>query len=66
MKPTVKTGYTVFCVIYVPFTQEVPENQEGFKLNGTLQGLVYIQHVDLLSYNMKTIKKEHWSFSSQS
>jgi hypothetical protein len=43
MKPTVKTGYKELCVtylIYFPFTQDVPENQEGFQLNETLLLLV--------------------------
>lgn len=62
MKTTVKTRYTELCVIYFPFTQEIPWNQEGFKLKGALQLLVYTEHVNLLSYNMKTVKKKAQEF----
>jgi len=44
--------------------RRVQVNQDGLKLNGTLQLLAYADDVNILGRNVDTVKKKCGSFSS--
>jgi hypothetical protein len=46
--------------------RQIQENQVGLKLNGTHQQLAYADHMNLLSGNMGTIKKDTESLTEAS
>jgi hypothetical protein len=45
-------------IIYIPYIPLVQEIQEGLKLNGTRQQLVYADGVNLSEDNIDTLKKK--------
>jgi hypothetical protein len=49
----------LFSVVFEYSIRKVQGNHMGLKLNGTYQPLVYADYVNLLGYNIDTIKKKN-------